>query len=125
MTPCSPPRILIVDDDETALLVARVMFQKLGYQVEAVSSGQAALDCLGREPEGYQGILLDFSMPEMNGAEALTRLRQVAPEVKVLVTSGFTEEEVRAQLGPGAIISGFLPKPFDLDLLRVRLEGVF
>ena len=103
--------ILIVDDEPMVRNVARLTLERDGYDVLLAGDGEEAVNlfsaCAGR----VSLVLLDMSMPDMNGAEILSRLRRRDAHVPVLVTSGFGESEVEDRFRKQEIC-GFLAKPF-------------
>ena len=66
-------------------------------------------------------MLLDFAMPRINGAEAFEELVRIKPEVKVILSSGYTEDVV-AKSFPGPKPAGFLSKPYKLEALKAELD---
>lgn len=112
-------RILVVDDEDILIRCYQRILENAGYQVDYVKSGRDALKSIEAAP--YDLIILDYLMPEMNGMEALQRLRQVQSEVKVIMVTGLDriETEMRAkELG----VFDYLPKPFDPDDLKLAVE---
>ncbi|TMF41551.1 MAG: response regulator [Chloroflexi bacterium] len=103
-------RVLVVDDDAMVRTVARRLLESFGLTVEDVAGGPAAIDRLRADPAGIDVVLLDLTMPEMNGPELLTELRAIRPDLPAVVMSGYHEDEATAALG--APISGFVQKPF-------------
>jgi len=84
-------------------------------------NGQAGVEIVTREKERLAGVLLDLAMPVMDGEEALERIRQIAPGLPILVSTGFnmsSEYERLSQKGA----TGFLPKPFTLSQLSHALH---
>jgi PAS domain S-box-containing protein len=116
--------ILVVDDEETVRVVAAEMLEVLGFSVVTAATGHEALE-LVRRHEGLACVVLDLLMPHMSGQECLRRLRAVDARLPVVVSSGYDEQEVPAEirsLGP----TGFIQKPFRInalaDVLRQMLE---
>ena len=97
------------------------MLRELGFEVVAVDNGRDAVEAFTAEPSRYALVLLDLTMPVMNGADALRAIRAVAPQAKVLVMSGFDEEESSARIA-GMAPTGFIHKPFSLNTLRDSLR---
>ena len=115
-------RILVVDDSDTNrdLLERRLVHE--GHTVKTVESGQKALDALAAE--SFDLVLLDLMMPDMNGIEVLERLKadEVLHRVPVVMISGLSEiEAVIRCIEAGA--EDYLPKPFNLVLLRARINA--
>ncbi len=115
-------RVLVVDDEEIILDLATDMLGRLGYDVLTAGSGQKAIELLGREKVDL--VFLDLLMPEMSGQEAFYRIRETAPDLPVIISSGYSEDSViRGLLDEGAV--SFLRKPYRLqdmaDVLREAL----
>jgi len=103
--------ILIVDDEESVRSVARNTLQRRGYRTIEAHDGREALEVYRRFVEDVTLVLLDLTMPYMNGEEVLHELQTITPTVKVLLSSGFNEvEAVRRFTGKG--LAGFLQKPY-------------
>jgi PAS domain S-box-containing protein len=103
--------VLVVDDEKLVREMVRTALQRYGYTVLLAESGLAAIDLLKRHPGEIGLIMLDLSMPGMSGEEALPALRRIRPEVKVLVSSGYSESETMT-LFEGQPVSGFIQKPY-------------
>jgi signal transduction histidine kinase/CheY-like chemotaxis protein len=123
-----PPRgsekILIADDEPEILKLVETAMSDLGYSVVCATNGIEAVE---RADDDIRLIILDMIMPEMDGVAALRCIRQKTPDVKVLVSSGYTSPEktpVLERLG----IEGFVQKPFELvklaAIVRDVLDGV-
>jgi len=113
--------VLVVDDEELVRGVAKSILEQYGYHVLLADSGLAALDVFKRHPENITAVILDLSMPEMDGKEALLGLQKIRPSVKVVMASGYSESEVM-KLFPGQHVSGFLQKPFTSTQLAETLK---
>jgi CheY-like chemotaxis protein len=107
--------VLIVDDEESVRNIAQAVLKRAGVQVLTAAGGREALDMLHRDQThgGKIGaVLLDLVMPQLGGKEVLEELRVSAPDLPVILSSGYTEEtEAAAQLAARGFIS-FLPKPY-------------
>ncbi len=113
--------ILLVDDEAMILNVARSMLEMLGYRVLAASGGEQALSLLHNEAVAL--VVLDMVMPGMSGKQTFSRLREMAPHLRVLVSSGYSAEgEAADMLASGCV--GFLQKPYRLDELAQKIRSV-
>ncbi len=112
--------ILIVDDERAVLAVGERVLEKLGYVPLAARSGEEAVR-LYREHE-YQiaCILLDLTMPEMNGEQTFDALREISPDVPVILTSGFSEADITGRFA-GKNIAGVLQKPYRIAELEEKI----
>ncbi len=105
--------VLLIDDEEGVLEVSKAMLEHLGYKVYGLSNGKDGLD-LYRAKEGeIDLVVLDMIMPGMSGGEVFDRLKEINPDVKVLLSSGYSAEGEAANiLARGC--RGFLQKPFQI-----------
>src|ERR1700737_3008849 len=125
--PVSKPSILVVDDEEMALTLIKTLLSEAGYRVVTAQSGFECLDLFRRQPHGYQLVLLDLTMPFMDGEETFQRLREIRPDVPVVLCTGFIQQD-RLERLMKAGLTGFLRKPLApdeiVDHLRSILESV-
>ena len=120
----TPSSTVLVVEDETLLrqAVARIL-QKAGFEVLEASDGTAAIDVLRRSEVQIDLILLDLTLPGASSQEVLREAARTRPELKVILTSAYSEETaMRATLNT-PFISRFIRKPFQLgDLIRFASE---
>ena len=115
--------VLLVDDEEAILDVTRRALERLGFEVETASDGLEAVEKFSRRPGAYRVALLDLTMPRMNGRDCFKALRNLRPDLSVLLCSGYSEQEsVKAFLGEG--LAGFIQKPYTLTTLKNALSDV-
>jgi len=114
--------ILVVDDEQAVRNLVRKVLERYGYKVLLADRGPAAIDTFKRHPGDISLVILDASMPGMSGAETYAELRKVRPEVKILVSSGYSELETMEAF-PGPRVAGFIQKPYTSHGLaeKVRL----
>ena len=118
--------ILLVDDDEDMLALSSRWLQKGGYEVESVTSGQAALDSIrGRKPDL---VLLDYIMPEMDGPAVLEKIRsdEAMKDTPVIFRTGKDDEEssdVMSRLHPEGIVPKSAGKPGLMKKLDELIGG--
>jgi CheY-like chemotaxis protein len=111
--------VLVIDDEDYMLDVVRDCLKIHGHATILAQSGAEGIELLQAHGDRIDLILLDLSMPGLDGVETLRRLRQLDPGVPVVLCSGFAEEEAMTQLR-GMALSGFLQKPYLMrDLVRV------
>ena len=115
-------RILIVDDEETIRTLGVRMLASLGFTVLTAADGREALSVYAEHRDEITLVLLDLTMPHMDGEEAFRELRLLNPEVRVVMSSGYTENDITARFAGKGLV-GFVPKPYTLDLLRERLRA--
>jgi len=108
--------LLLVDDEEMVRTFAASALRSLGYVVSTCTDGAEAVAFFQRNREEIDLVILDLIMPRLSGADAFARMREIDPEVKVLVSSGFNRNGTAdALVAQGAL--GFLHKPFRIDEL--------
>jgi CheY-like chemotaxis protein len=103
--------ILIVDDEDVVRRTAASALTFHGYRVRQASSGREGLEILQEENGNISLVLLDLNMPGMSGQETLYELRKLAPDLEVVVSSGYGEEQAM-NLFSGQQVSGFIQKPY-------------
>jgi CheY-like chemotaxis protein len=89
--------ILVVEDEESVREVAERMLQDIGFETLGAEDGCRALDIMEEAGDRVTAVLLDLSMPRMGGAEAFRRLREIRPDIPILMMSGYTEQVVAPQ----------------------------
>jgi PAS domain S-box-containing protein len=115
--------VLLVDDEEMIIDVGARMLKKLGYQVFTASNGKEAIDIFKKHQEKIDLIVLDMIMPQMGGGEAYDRIKKFKPDVKVLLSSGFSINGQASEiLNRGC--NGFIQKPFNLQNLSQNIRAI-
>lgn len=112
----SPARILLVDDDSAVRAVTATILAESGYKVAEAGCGSVALDLLREEK--FDLLLVDYAMPEMNGAETAAAARRLQPELPVLYVTGYADLKSLRNVQQAHIIY----KPYREDELRQKLE---
>ena len=115
--------VLLVDDEPTARQTAQAMLERLGFTVEAASDGREAVTRFRRRPDEFACVLLDLTMPRMDGFEAFSALRALRPDVPIVLMSGYSREDVVRRFGD-VVGWTFLQKPYLVADLQRRLEEV-
>ena len=118
-----PMTILLVDDEEIILEVGAQMIEALGHRVLRARSGHEALHVYGEHGSGIDLVILDMIMPDLSGGKTFDRLKEMDPNVRVLLSSGYSiDGEASEILDRGC--SGFIQKPFRLSDLSDALTEV-
>lgn len=112
-----PTRMLVVDDEPSVRLVARLMLERAGYAVEEADTGSSAL-ARAQSGRSFAVVLLDVSLPDRAGPDLIPDLRALLPDARVILASGRAEEDV-----PDHGADGFLPKPFSRDQLLAAVRA--
>jgi PAS domain S-box-containing protein len=115
--------ILVVDDERMIVDVCTRQLKILGYDAVGVISGLEAVELVRQRNGEILLVILDMVMPGMNGTETFDALRQVAPDMKVLLSSGYSVEgQAREILARGG--NGFIQKPYDMAALSAKLREI-
>jgi CheY-like chemotaxis protein len=115
-------RTILVADDESAILgLAALSLDALGHRSVTASDGQQALDRFLEHNSEIDAVMLDLTMPRMNGEEAARHIRAICPGVPIVLVSGYGREDVEARVD-NSLFSGFLQKPFMLDTLAAAID---
>ncbi len=115
-------KVLLVDDEETVLGVGLEMLKELGFSPVTASDGREALRVFEGNPD-IALVLLDLTMPKMDGEQCYRELKRLDPNVKVIMSSGYNEYEVSQRfLGKG--IAGFIQKPYKLSELMGAIRQI-
>jgi PAS domain S-box-containing protein len=118
--------LLVVDDETDARAVARAMGTHLGFQVVEASDGEEAVALFRQRKGEFTLVLMDLTMPRMDGREAFLRMHDLDPTVPVVLTSGFSENDAVSDFA-GRGLAGFLPKPYQRSqfeqIIRQAMEA--
>jgi two-component system cell cycle sensor histidine kinase/response regulator CckA len=120
-------KVLVMDDEEVIRLVTGNMLKHMGYEVVCVSSGDEAVMLFNQEKERgapFDVVILDLTVRGgMGGEEAMLKLREIDPQVKAIVSSGYTRDPVMIDYGRYGFRSS-LPKPYRIQDLSEKLQRV-
>jgi CheY-like chemotaxis protein len=126
MAPASSKRgktILVIDDEPTVRRTAKSTLERGGYDIILAENGKEGLDLFRALEAKIAAVLLDLTMPGMNGEEVLRHLKEIRPDVKVILSSGFSEVEVVPKFS-GKGLAGFVQKPYTASALTTKLAEV-
>lgn len=112
--------VLFVDDEETVRGIGSEMLKELGYTVVTANDGIEAVAILNNRDD-ISVVILDLTMPHMDGEQCFQELKKIRSDVKVIMSSGFSEHEVTKKfVGKG--LAGFIQKPYKLSGLREAIS---
>ena len=115
--------VLLVDDEEMITDVGSRMLAKLGFDVLTARNGEEAVAVYRKHREKIELVLLDMVMPKVGGGEAFDRLREINPDLKVILCSGYSiDGQARLILDRGC--NAFIQKPFNLQTLSKNIRAV-
>ena len=115
--------VLFVDDEDLIIDVGEQILKRMGYTVFVARSGREALEIFSKKKDDIDMVILDMIMPDMSGGEAYDRLCKIHPDIKVLLSSGYSlRGQARNILARGC--KGFIQKPFNMRELSHKLREV-
>ena len=115
--------LLLVDDEEVILEVGESLLKAVGYRVFTAMNGQRAIEVYKKNRDAIDIVLLDMVMPNMGGGETYDRLKEINPNIKVVLASGYAiDGEATKILERGC--NGFIQKPFNVSELSQKLGKI-
>ena len=130
MPAASPPlafqrrgTVLVVDDEDIVRSVAARILGSYGFDVILATDGREGVARFSERRGEIVAILMDLTMPQMDGVDAFREIRALDEEVPVLLMSGYNEQDAVMRFA-GKGLAGFLQKPFTVEMLRERLMSV-
>ena len=115
--------ILLIDDEKMILDVGIELLEELGYTVQLAMRGQDAIDVFQRDRGKIDLIIMDMIMPGMSGGETFDRLKKIDPDIKVLLSSGYSINSQAAKILQRGC-DGFIQKPFNMNQLAEKVQGI-
>jgi CheY-like chemotaxis protein len=115
-------RVLVVDDEPLVRTVAVTALRAEGCDADTATSGEEAVECIAISPRAYDAVLLDLTMPGMGGLAALRRIRDAAPDLPIVLTSGVTPDGDAAEALALPSVR-FLAKPYDVVELSAAIRS--
>ncbi len=117
--------VLVIDDEKNVADVISGMLESLGYQTTIVDSGRKAIN-LYKKKKRFDVVVLDINMPEMSGKETFARLKEIEPNVRVIISTGYSNRAMEDIPWRNAV-EAFLQKPYQIEELsktiRLVLDG--
>ncbi len=115
--------ILFVDDEEIIRKIGTQILQREGYKVITAIDGMDALAKYKLNKDDVKCVILDLVMPKLDGMQTFRKLRKIAPDLGIILTTGYGENEIRKRFG-GLKLQGFLRKPFSAVTLTEMVKSV-
>ena len=114
---------LLVDDEETVRTLGRLMLERMGYEVLLAVDGEQGVDLFAQHADQIAFVLLDLTMPHMDGREAFRAMKRIRDDVPIILSSGYNSQDVTQQFA-GRRLSGFIQKPYQPQDLARKLNEV-
>jgi len=123
-SPSDERTVLLVDDEDMVMEIGCQFLDRLGYRVETASSGQEAIDLLNQSSRNIDCMLLDLTMPGMDGLETMQQVKKIRPDLKIIIVSGYTRQQIEDRFANLTPPDGFIHKPFEMKALKEILHSV-
>lgn len=114
--------ILIVDDEDAILEIASLMLEDMGFKTRTAENGLAAVDVYRQHGDEITAVLLDMTMPKMDGHECFQALYEIDKEVVVILSSGYNEQDAISNFTHKGL-AGFIQKPYRAEMLEQTIRG--
>jgi two-component system, cell cycle sensor histidine kinase and response regulator CckA len=115
--------VLVVDDEDVVRRVVVRALESAGYEVVAARGGREAIAAVEAAPDRFALVVLDLTMPELDGRETNDRLKRLCPSLPVLLMSGYAEQDASDRFADSDL-AGFLPKPFSVQALQQAVASI-
>ncbi len=115
--------ILVVDDEKSVLKICVTMVTHCGFKAITASDGADAVRIFRERRDEIDLVLMDLTMPNMDGVAAMQELRRIKPDIKIILSSGFNEQELDDRISDQNP-SGFIRKPYSVKNLEAELRRV-
>ena len=112
--------VLVVDDEELIRILTESFLEQLGYRVLLADCGEAAVKIYREKSAQIQWVLSDITMPGIDGIETIRQLREISPELKAILSSGYSSEKIDSL--PRDTV--FLAKPYSITELRMAIKKI-
>ena len=115
--------VLVVDDEQAVLGLAARILKSRGFDVLTAKDGQEGVDVFREHTDEIVAVLLDMTMPRLNGEQAFREMRRIRQDVRVILSSGYNEQETTNRFA-GKGLAGFVQKPYTVKGLMGKLQEV-
>jgi DNA-binding response OmpR family regulator len=114
---------LVVDDEESVRTIAQRSLERQGFHVITAQDGFEGIDLFKKHMDEITLVLLDMTMPLMDGQDVLLEMRKLQSNVRVLLSSGYSEQEATGHF-TGMALAGFIQKPYRVQDLLAKVKSV-
>ncbi len=115
--------VLLVDDELSVRTIGRTLLERKGFTVITASNGREAVGIYKDRHDEIDCVILDLTMPHMDGEEAFREMLRIEEDVRVIISSGYDRQDV-SQRFIGKCPAGFIQKPYRLAELAVKLRKI-
>ncbi|MEJ2157257.1 MAG: transporter substrate-binding domain-containing protein [Desulfobacteraceae bacterium] len=120
---CGSGTVLIADDEASVCAVGKLMLERIGFKVLTAADGAEAVEVFRQHTDEIVCVLLDLTMPRLNGEQVFSELRRINPQVSVILSSGYNEYDATQRFS-GKGLAGFIQKPYNSATLTAKIKHV-
>ncbi len=117
------PVVLVVDDEEDVRMACSMIFQEMGLETLVASDGKVGVEVFQQHQKDIMAVLLDLTMPNMDGQQFFDRIQSLNPTVPVILSSGYSEEEAMKRFHNSGIAT-FIQKPYQVEVLIAKIQEI-
>jgi DNA-binding NtrC family response regulator len=115
--------ILLIDDEDIVIDIGGQILERLGYRAVTARSGKEAIEIYRANKNKINMVILDVIMPDMGGGETYDRLKKINPDIKVLLSSGYSINGQASEIMSRGC-NGFIQKPFNMEQLSMKIRDI-
>jgi CheY-like chemotaxis protein len=115
--------VLVIDDEPSVCGLAQQMLETIGFNVVVAFDGERGVELYRQQPQDIDLILLDMTMPKMDGVETFAELKKVSADVRVVLSSGYNQQTTEEKFAEQDL-AGFIQKPYQLTELTAVMRKV-
>jgi CheY-like chemotaxis protein len=115
--------ILLIDDEDIVIDIGGQILERLGYRAVTARSGKEAIEIYLANKNQINMVILDVIMPDMGGGETYDRLKKINPDIKVLLSSGYSINGQASEIMNRGC-NGFIQKPFNMEQLSMKIRDI-
>ncbi len=116
-------RVLVVDDEASIVKLESIILTRLGYHVASFTNSDDALKAFKADPEAFDLVLSDMTMPEMTGVQLIEKMVAIRPDIPVVICTGFSEQ-ISVEKAKDVGVHGFLTKPVTKEKMAAMIRNV-
>ena len=123
ITNCSG-KVLVIDDEEDIRQISSLLLEDMGYSVVSAEDGKHGLEVFQKYNKELVGVILDMTMPRMNGEDCFHALQNIASNVPVILSSGYSEDDATSCF-QAKELAGFIQKPYQINHFKKIITECF
>ncbi len=117
-------KLLLAEDEDTVRAITQRMLEYLGFEVLSAVDGREAVHIFNKHKDTIQCVILDLTMPHLNGFEACQEIRKVKGEIPIILTSGYPQEQINVKIKTD-LFTAYIQKPYQFENLKELIHKIF